>query len=111
MHGLWVGVASAVVAAAVVGLGVSGAAATTAAAQRPSPCGAVMHVATWSPNGKRIAFVGRGFGSSAICVADRNGRHARPLRHATCPRSGYCRLINTPAELYWVRRNRLVYGT
>jgi len=110
MHGLRVGVASTVVAAAVVGLGVSGAAATTAAAQRPSPCGVVMHLATWSPNGKRIAFVGTGFGSSAICVADRNGRHRRPLPSATCPRSGYCRLINTPAELYWVRRNRLVYG-
>jgi hypothetical protein len=69
-----------------------------------------MTVATWSPNGKRIAFVGDAYGVSAICVADTNGSHARPLRHATCLRSGYCRLINTPTELYWRRQDRLVYG-
>ncbi len=110
LRGPWLAVASGILVAALVGIGVSAATATKAEAQRAFPCGVVMNVATWSPNGKRIAFVGKGSGSSAICVADRNGRHARPLRSATCPRSGYCRLINTPAELYWVRRNRLVYG-
>jgi len=67
-------------------------------------------VAAWSPSGKRIAFVGYGARSAAICVADANGRHAQPLRDAACPRLGYCPLINTPSELYWVREKRLVYG-
>jgi Tol biopolymer transport system component len=68
------------------------------------------NVATWSPSGKRIAFVGYGLRSAALCVADADGSHARPLRKATCARLGYCRLINTPTELSWVRPKLLLYG-
>ena len=104
------GVAAVVVIAAMAGAWLDGAAAKGGRQQSLSPCGSVLNVATWSPSGNRIAFVGTGFGSSAICVADAGGRHAKPLRGATCPRRGYCRLINTPTELYWARPPRLVYG-
>lgn len=105
----WVDVASAFAVAAVGVVGVSGAAGAERG-QTPSPCTSVVSVATWSPNGKRIAFVGNGDRSSAICVADADGRHAQPLRRANCPRRGYCRLINTPEDLYWVRPDRLIYS-
>jgi hypothetical protein len=67
-------------------------------------------VATWSPSGKQIAFVGYGARSAAVCVADADGRHARPLRHAICPRRGYCSLINSPTELFWASSKLLLYG-
>jgi Tol biopolymer transport system component len=103
----WVRVVSALAIAAVVSSGTGGAAATGHA---PSPCARVVGVATWSPSGKRIAFVGSGGRSTAICVADASGRHARPLRAAACPRRGYCHLIKSPADLHWLARKRLVYS-
>lgn len=107
----WGNVGSAFAVIAVVGVCVSGAAATAETGQAPSPCDAsVVSVATWSSNGKRIAFVGERGRSTAICVADAAGRHARPLRGASCPRRGHCRLINTPEDLYWVRPGRLIYS-
>jgi Tol biopolymer transport system component len=100
--------------AVAVGYEVGGAAGQAGPKGAVSACAELMGdgraVATWSPNGKRIAFVGRGLRSSAICLADASGRHAQPLRPATCRRSGYCGLINTPAGLYWLRPKRLVYG-
>ncbi len=75
-----------------------------------SPCTGVVGVATWSPDGERIAFVGKGDRSSAICVSDTSGRHAHPLRRVNCRRRGDCRLINTPEDLYWARPGRLIYS-
>jgi Tol biopolymer transport system component len=95
-------------ASAAVGLAVGGA--TAAMSQAGTPCQTMGSVASWSPSGKRIAFVGYGLRSAALCVADADGSHARRLGHATCARLGYCRLINTPTELSWVRPKLLLYG-
>jgi Tol biopolymer transport system component len=67
-------------------------------------------LATWSPGGKRIAFVGYGGRSVALCVADADGNKARPVRGATCARRGHCPLINYPTELVWARPSLLLYG-
>lgn len=101
-------IASALALVAAVGLGLRGAAAGTRLVG--SPCRSTGSVATWSPSGRRIAFVGYGVRSAALCVADADGRHARPLRQATCPRRGHCALINSPTELFWVRPKLLLYG-
>lgn len=67
-------------------------------------------VATWSPSGKRIAFVGYGLRSAAICVANADGSNAQPVRGASCPRRGYCALINYPTQLIWARPKLLLYA-
>ena len=106
----WVSVACAFAVAAVGVSGVSGARAA-AKGQMASPCTGVVGVATWSPDGERIALVANGPDrSSAIGVSDTAGRHAHPLRRVNCPRRGDCRLINTPEDLYWARPGRLIYS-
>ncbi len=94
--------------AAAVGLGLGRATAGTR--QAGSPCRMMGRVATWSPSGKRIAFVGYGLRSAALCLAAADGSNARPLRGATCSRRGYCPLINYPTELVWARPALLLYG-
>ena len=104
----WLGVAAVLAVSAAAG--VAGAAATAQTLPATSPCRTTGSVATWSPNGKQIAFVGYGVRSAALCVADADGRHARPVRGATCPRGGHCPLINYPTELLWVRPKLLLYA-
>jgi Tol biopolymer transport system component len=87
--------------------------------QAASPCGDVTGVAVWSPNGDRIAYVGArrpipyiGSGVSplqAICVADGNGRHAKPLRYTVCRTPCRLDLIDSPSQLAWVRPKLLLY--
>jgi hypothetical protein len=55
--------------------------------------------ATWSPDGKQLAWVG----GSAICVAEPDGTHVHPLPHT----SG---LVDSPFALAWVRPGLLLYG-
>jgi hypothetical protein len=114
--GRWLAVASALaLAAAAVDYGLSGAA---AAKQTASPCVMVNDVPAWSPDGKRIAYVGHGasplLGSGvsplrAICVADADGRHAQPLRYTVCRRRCRLDLIDSPSQLDWVRPKLLLY--
>ena len=104
----WLGVAAVLAVVAVAGVG--GATATAQTLLASSPCRTTGGVATWSPNGKQIAFVGYGVRSAALCVADAEGSHARPLGHATCSRRGHCPLINYPTELFWVRPKLLLYA-
>lgn len=92
-----------------VGCGIGGAAATTAT-RTAAPCAGQVRAATWSPSGRRIAYVVVGnSGSRAICVATPNGGHAQPLRFASC--RGPCRLdlIDSPSELAWARPKLLLY--
>lgn len=84
-----------------------------------SPCAPVTGVAAWSPNGKRIAYVGArrpipylGSGVSplrAVCVADADGRHAQPLRYTVCRTPCRLDLIDSPSQLDWVRPDGLGY--
>jgi Tol biopolymer transport system component len=84
--------------------------ATASSRQADPPCRTTGSVATWSPNGKRIAFVGYGLRSVALCVAEADGSNARPIRGATCSRRGQCASLNYPTELVWARPKLLLYG-
>jgi WD40-like Beta Propeller Repeat len=104
----WAVVGSVVAGLAAGGHSVLGAAAR---ARTASPCARVAGVATWSPNGRQIAYVGSGAPRlHAICVADATGKHARPLRYAVCRQPCRLDLIDSPTQLDWVRPKLLLYG-
>jgi len=102
-------VVSALVVAAVVSFafGVPSGKATTA--QTRSVCGVAGGVATWSPDGKRIAFIGGAGSRHAICVGYADGEHARPLRYTVCRRRCRLPLISFSGQLDWVRPRLLLY--
>ena len=108
LRGWWLGVAAGLAAVGVAAVGRGAAPARALPAE--TPCSTTGSVATWSPNGEQIAFVGYGVRSTALCVADADGRSPRPLHDATCPRRGYCPLINEPTELFWERPGLLLYA-
>src|SRR5581483_3144236 len=86
-----------------------------------SPCGAA-RLPAWSPDGKRIAFVGHrwppsqhahrvaGQGLRAICVANADGSGARPLPNTVCSERCAQDLIDSPTQLVWATPRLLLYG-
>lgn len=97
-------VALVVVAVSVFAFGVASGTATTTSAK--AVCTKAAGVATWSPDGNRIAYVGQ---LHAICIASADGRHARALPYTVC--EGRCRakLPDPPIQLAWVRPKLLLY--
>jgi Tol biopolymer transport system component len=97
------------VVAVVVSFGFGVASGTATRAQTGSVCAVAGGVATWSPDGKRIAFVGGAGSRHAICVAYADGTHARPLRYTVCRRRCQLPLISFFGQLDWVRPRLLLY--
>lgn len=102
-------VLSAALVAAVAATGGSG------ATRQTSPACSSTNLATWSPNGAQIAFVGRRLHHGmlpvrAICVANADGKQAAPLPHTVCTRRCRLDLIDSPTQLFWVQPNLLLYG-
>ena len=54
---------------------------------------------TWSPDGRQIAWAGR----PAVCIADADGSHVRPLPHTHG-------IVDSPFDLVWVKPRLLLYG-
>lgn len=106
LRSLWIGVGSALMVATAAGFAFDAPSGKATTAQTGSVCGRAGGVATWSPNGKRIAYVGR---LHAICVAFVDGTHARPLPYTVC--TGRCRrdLPDPPIQLDWARPKLLLY--
>lgn len=102
-------VVSALVVAAVVSFAFGVPSGKARTAQTRSVCGAAGGVAAWSPGGKRIAFVGGAGSRHAICIADADGTHARPLRYTDCRRRCPLPLIGFSGQLDWVRPKLLLY--
>lgn len=87
----------------------------------PSPCGAA-RLPAWSPDGSQIAWVGyrwppprhqhrvAGQILRAICVANADGSHVRPLRYAQCSERCHGDLIDSPDQLVWRSETLLLYG-
>ncbi len=100
---------SAAVVAALAATGGSG------ATRQTSPACSSTDLATWSPTGAQIAFVGRRLHHGmlpvrAICVANADGKQATPLPHTVCTRRCRLDLIDSPSQLFWVQPNLLLYG-
>jgi hypothetical protein len=100
---------SAVVAAALAATSGSGATLQT------SPACSSTDLATWSPIGAQIAFVGRrlhhgALPPRAICVANADGKQATPLQHTVCTRKCPHDLIEDSTQLVWVQLNLILYG-
>ncbi len=55
--------------------------------------------ATWSPNGKEIAWAGR----ASICVANADGSDAHPLAHTRGT-------VDSPTQLAWINPGLMLYG-
>src|SRR6476659_5951126 len=86
LGGRWQSLVCVLAIALVAGYACSRATGEATAAQTRSICAKAAGVAAWSPDGKRIAYVGR---LHAICVASADGTHARPLPYTVC--TGRCR--------------------
>jgi Tol biopolymer transport system component len=73
-----------------------------------SGCAAAGGPAAWSPDGRRIAYVGSaGTQRHAICVASANGADARRVGYTAC---GCGRgVYDVPIQLDWARSNLLLY--
>jgi hypothetical protein len=100
---------SAAVVAALAATGGSG------ATRQTSPACSSTDLATWSPNGAQIAFVGRRLHHGtlpvrAICVASADGKQATPLPYTVCIRLCRLDLIDYSTQLFWVQPNLLLYG-
>jgi Tol biopolymer transport system component len=108
-HPLWLGVVSALVVAPVVSVAFGVPSGKATRAQTRSVCGVAGGVATWSPDGKRIAFVGGAGSRHAICAADADGTHARPLRYTVCRRRCRLPLVSFSGQLDWLRPRLLLY--
>ena len=85
------------------------------ATRQTSPACSSTDLATWSPNGAQIAFVGRRLNHGmlpvrALCVANADGKQAAPLPHTVCTRRCRLDLIDSPSQLFWVQPNMLLYG-
>jgi len=106
LGGRWQSLVCVLAIALVAGYACSRATGEATAAQTRSICAKAAGVAAWSPDGKRIAYVGR---LHAICVASADGTHARPLPYTVC--TGRCRrdLPDPPLQLDWVRPKLLLY--
>jgi WD40 repeat protein len=110
LSGRWLGVfvVSGLAIACAAGFA-SGTASGRAATRARSVCVTAGSVATWSPDGKRIAFVGSAGRPHSICVADADGRHAQPLPHTECGKRCHLPSINTFSPLVWVKSRLLLY--
>lgn len=80
-----------------------------------APACSSTNLPTWSPDGTRIAFVGRRLQHGmlpvrAICVANADGKQAMPLPHTVCTRRCRLDLIDSPSQLLWVSPDVLLYG-
>jgi len=85
------------------------------AVRHASPACSSTNLPAWSPDGKRIAFVGRRLGHGplpqrAICVMTADGKNAAPLPQTLCRRLCRSDLIDSPTQLFWVKPNLLLYG-
>lgn len=110
LRGRWLGVDLAVMVAVAAGSAFGGANGTaTATTLTKSVCARAGGLASWSPAGKRIAFVGSAGSRHAICVAYANGTHARPLPYTVCQRRCRLPLIGWSGRLDWVRPTLLLY--
>lgn len=106
LRSLWLGVCSALTLAVLAGFAFSGASGKATTAETKSVCGMAGGVATWSLDGKRIAYVGR---LHAICIASADGTHARPLPYTICKAGCRRDLPDPPIQLKWVRPKLLLY--
>lgn len=95
----------------------------SAGVRRVSPCGSVSLPTAWSPSGKQVAWYGyrwplpplhhRPASVSvlrAICIADADGKHVRPLRYTVCGERCSRELSDPPDELDWAGPRLLLYG-
>jgi Tol biopolymer transport system component len=91
------------------------AAAGSGAVRQASPACSSTNLATWSPDGTQIAYVGRRLHHGplpvrAICVANADGKQAAPLPHTVCTRRCRLDLIDSSSQLVWVQPKLLLYG-
>jgi dipeptidyl aminopeptidase/acylaminoacyl peptidase len=114
--GAWLLAAGVVLAAAAAGVtsAAAGSLASDAAGQAAPACSSTT-LPAWSPDGTRIAFVGRRLRHGplpvrAICVATADGKGATPLPQTVCTRLCRLDLIDSPTQLFWVRPDLLLYG-
>lgn len=106
LGGRWLGLVCVFAIALVAGYGFAGADGKATTSQTRSVCRTAGGVATWSPDGKRIGYVGR---LHAICVASADGMHARPLPYTVCRVQCRVHLPDPPIQLDWVRPKLLLY--
>lgn len=105
----WLGIGSVLVVTLLSGYAFTGATGKATTMRAKAVCATAGGPASWSPDGKRIAFIGSAGARHAICVAHANGTHARPLRYTGCRRRCHLPLIGSFGQLDWVRPKLLLY--